>query len=174
MTIKIAEVTIIKNFDEENIFSLISRYLGLYYTLVNDNDTIILEFDDGTLCDTRDEYKDLQFKFAQLGHNHGFPIYFEIQPDNKDTLFFRNPNVNKKGELDLKFNKKLNKYKSYKEDISQFNLIYEDINKKDIFSILKIQSIEEKPRFIIAYDDSVLDRSSIVYLSNCMFKLKFT
>ena len=63
MTIKYTEVTIIINIKEENIFGPMIRYFG-YETGINDNDTIILAFDDRTVCDTRDEYKDLKYNFG--------------------------------------------------------------------------------------------------------------
>jgi hypothetical protein len=170
MTIKFAEITIIRNI-EEDIFRSVFRYFG-YENQTIDNDIIIIDFGDGTICDTRDEYKDLNFKFAQQGHNHDFPIYFK-QKDDLKTLFYRNPTINDKGDRILKFDV-FKKYKDFKKVPSKYNLIYEDINKKEIFSILKISSNEEKPRFMLGYEDTILNRDDIIYLADCIFKQKFT
>ena len=175
MPIKFAEITIIRNIEEENMFRSLYRYFG-YENQTIDNDIIIIQFDDGTLCDTRDEYKELNFKFAQLGHNHSFPIYFNKQIEDRHTLFYRNPIINDKGQRSLNLNMLKNYacYKGIKPEPSKYNLIYEDINKKEIFSILKISSNEEKPRFMLGYEDTILNRDDIIYLSDCIFKEKFT
>jgi hypothetical protein len=175
MTNKFAEVTIIKNTVSDDIFTSISRYLG-YETQTIDNDIIIIDFGDGSLCDTRDEYKDLKFKFAKQGHNHDFPIYFNKKIDASPTLFYKNPEINDKGQRNLKFYtlKNYTLCKGYKIDLSKYNMIYEDYIKKEIFSIVRIISNEEKPRFIVAYDDSILNRDDIIYLTDCIFKEKFT
>ena len=76
MSIKYVEITIIRNIQEENIFRSLSRYFG-YENTSNDNDTIIITFDDGTICDTKDEYIDKKFEFAVLGYDHSFPIYLK-------------------------------------------------------------------------------------------------
>lgn len=172
MPIKFSEVTIIKNIDEESIFTSISRYLG-YETQTIDNDIIIIDFGDGYLCDTREEYKDLKFKFAQLGHNHGFPIYFSKKIEDRYTLFYRNPTINDKKQPILKFDVFKN-YKDFKKEPSKYNIIYEDINKKEILSIVRICSNEEKPRFLLGYEDTILDKNDVIYLTECIFKNKFT
>ena len=44
MSVKYAEITIIRNIEEEDIFRTLSRYFG-YENTSNDNDTIIITFD---------------------------------------------------------------------------------------------------------------------------------
>jgi hypothetical protein len=96
MCIKYAEITIIRNIEEENVFRTLSRYFG-YENTSNDNDTIIIEFDDGTIYDIKDEYIDKKFEFITLGHDYWFPIYFEIDQE-KRTLFYKKPDLNKDGQ----------------------------------------------------------------------------
>ena len=57
------------------IFRSLSRYFG-YENTSNDNDTIIITFDDGTICDTKDEYIDKKIEFGERGHTYEFPMYF--------------------------------------------------------------------------------------------------
>lgn len=173
MTIKYAEVTIIRNIEEENVFRTLSRYLG-YENTSNDNDTIIMEFDDGTICDTKDEYIDKKFKFSVLGHDLWFPIYFKI--DGKiNSLFYKKPDLNN-GQKSLDFRKILKNYKNYNTTsrvASEYNMIYETYDKIESFAVSRIKSNEEKPRFVIAYDETIFDKSDIIYLTDCIFKKKF-
>ena len=41
-----------------------------------------------------------------------------------------------------------------------------------VFAILKILSNEVKPRYHIAYDDRYFDKSSVIYLTDFLFKNK--
>lgn len=173
MSIKYAEITIIRNIEEENIFRGIIRYFG-YENITNDKDTIIIVFDDGTMYDIKDEYENKDFKFAVTGYNHNFPIYFEIR-DKKTTLFYKSPKyVDDKKKLD--FNPIFKGCKNYDKNqviASIYNIIYEDIHKKDQFGIVRLKSNEEKPRYKLAYNDSIFDKSDMIYLTDCIFKQIF-
>ena len=173
MSIKYAEITIIRNIEEENIFRTLSRYLG-YENTSNDNDTIIITFDDGTICDIKDEYIDKKFDFAVIGHDHCFPIYFKID-NEKRTLFYKKPDtINDQKKLN--FRKIFKNYKNFDKcsvDPSVYNVIYENYDKIEYFAICRIKSSEEKPRFLLAYDNNVLNRTEIIYLIDCIFKKKF-
>ena len=63
--------------------------------------------------------------------------------------------------------------KNYNREASEYNLIYETYDNKELFSICRIKSNEEKPRFILAYDETIFDKSDIIYLTDCIFKKKF-
>jgi hypothetical protein len=89
MSIKYAEITIIRNLEEESIFRGLFRVLG-YENTTNDKDTIIINFDDGTICDTKDEYIDKKYDFSLLGHDHWFPINFKKVKDTLPIIFFKN------------------------------------------------------------------------------------
>lgn len=174
MSIKYADITIIRNLEQEDIFRSFARYFG-YENTTNDKDIIIMEFDDGTICDIKDEYVDKNFEFSVLGHDHGYPIYFKKNEKNI-TLFYKKPYV-KDEKKTLDFNKIMKNCKkcNTKSDIesSEFNLMYETYDNKELFAICRIKSNEEKPRFILAYDSDILDRSDIIYLVDCIFKQKF-
>lgn len=170
MNIKYAEITIIRNIEEENIFSSLSRYFG-YENTTNNNDTIIISFDDETVCDTKDEYIDKKFEFGSLGYKHEFPIYFHT--DKGKLLFYKNP-IEIDGKQKLNFNyifKNYCKYKNQKYEPSIFNVIYHDIS-KELFAICRIKSNEEKPRFSLAYDDTIFDKTDIIYFVDYLFKSK--
>lgn len=173
MTIKYAEITIIRNLEEEHIFRSISRYFG-YENTSNNTDIIIMTFDDGSICDIKDEYIDKKFEFSVLGHDHNFPIYFKID-EEKRTLFYKNPDV-KDNQKKLDFNKIFKNYNknfnNHSRQASEYNMIYETYDKIELFAICRIKSNEEKPRFILAYNDN-FNRSDVIYLVDCIFKRKF-
>jgi len=173
MSIKYAEITIIRNLEEENIFRSLSRFIG-YENITNDKDTIIISFDDGTICDTRDEYIDKKFEFSMLGHDHWFPIYFTVD-ETLETLFYKKPDC-KNGEKRLDFRKifkDCKKYYSNQNEPSKYNMIYETVLKIELFAICRIKSNEEKPRFLLAYDENLFDKSGIIYLVDRIFKQEF-
>jgi hypothetical protein len=180
MTIKYAEITVIVNEEEETIFRPIIRFFG-YDNKFNDYDTIIISFDDGSVCDVKDKYiNNNKFEFSCKGNEHIFPIYFEM---NDKTFFYLNPNVIdniKKLNFDtiMKDNKKYKKQTSIPTIPSIYNCIfyiYEPsgtLKTTEVFAILKIRSNEVKPRYHIAYDDRYFDNSSVIYLTDFLFKNK--
>lgn len=176
MTIKYADITIIINIEEEGIFSTLVRYIGGENT-VSDKDNIIIEFDDGTICDTRDEYIDKKYKFEELYHLSIYPIITfvpaNVQTEGNTMKLYYNNTLNFS-----KIFKNHKKWKNYQDsklfDSSRYDMIYENINKKEILSILRLKSNADKPRFIIAYDSNILDKSNLIYLVDCIFKHKFS
>jgi hypothetical protein len=168
MTIKYAEVTIIINQNEETIFEPIFRFFG-YENIFTDNDIIIISFDDGTVCDVRDEYENNnKFKFACKGHDHLFPINFEI---NGKTFFYKRPII-VDGVKKINFDKIMKDNKKYKKELSIHNVIFSNYYDIDVFAIVKISSNKEKPRYHVAYDDEYFDKSSLIYLTDYFFRFE--
>lgn len=171
MTIKYADVTVIRNIEEESIFRTIERYFG-YENYANKSDTIIIQFEDGTICDTSHDYINKMITFGILGHRSQFPLYF-VTTKGKN-LYYKEP-YEENGETQIKVHSILKNYPQFKNQPSQsssFNVVYEDINKKEKFAILKNLSSEEKPIYIVAYDDTLFDKSDIIYLVDYMLKEK--
>jgi len=173
MSIKYADITVIRNINEETIFQTMSRYFG-YEDMINSVDTIIIQFDDNTICEIKDEYKDKKYKFGTLGYKHNFPIYFDT---NKGVhLYFKNP-IKKNDQDTLNFSsifKDYPNFKNHKNIASIYNIIYEDISKKEQFALLKRSSNEEKPRYIVAYNNTIFDKSDIIYFIYYLLKEKET
>jgi hypothetical protein len=173
MTIKYADITIIRNFKDENILKTFCRFIGydIDDDIIGEDETIIVKFDDGMICDIKDEYSNKKYKFSEKAIiNMLFPIHFTF---SNITLFYRTPVEDKDGLYHQDFRCMFNSYT--KDDIiaSPFNVIYQDANRKEKFSIVRIQSTEEKPRFKLAYEDALFDKSDIIYLIDCIFKDKF-
>lgn len=175
MTIKYVDITIIRIYQEENIlktfYKTLNRLFNIDDDIMNDNDTIIITFDDGMICDTKNEYINKNYKFSNKAViNVLFPIYFTF---NNNTLFYKNPLEHEDGIYYQNFESIFNNCSKYEFIGSIFNVIYQDANKKEKFSIIRIQSTEDKPRFKLAYDDTLFDKSDIIYLVDCIFKDKF-
>lgn len=170
MSIKYVEVTVIRNIEEEDVFRSISRYFG-FENVTNNTDTIIITFDDGTICDTKHEYEDKQYKFTLYLEDRGFPL--KIEKTQNEIFLYKNPELNTLEFKDIFANS--DKYNKEQKVPSVYNVIYTNLklSMKEQFAIVKIKSNEIYPRYLLAYDDSVFDRSDIIYLANCFFQKKF-
>ena len=178
MSIKYAEITIIFDTENEGLFSNLSRnWLGRE-TFCDETTDIIISFDDKNIY-VKDELKDCQFKFFESVTSI-LPLHFEVK-EKKDKYryiyFMKQPIKQDDGNLHLDFKTIFsteirNKYKLVP---SCFNCIYYCIknNNQDVFSILKIYSNEDKPRFLLAYDSDEFNKDEITYLVNCIFKNKY-
>ena len=176
---KYGEITIIRNTEYESLFNYVSyacRLVG-YETIFTDKDTIIILFDDDTIYNTKDEYIDKEFKVFSSPDNL-YPLHIEIKLKDM-TLFYKYPVKKKDGTLKLDYGDIHKNYKNYencikhKKEPSRYNVIYESVYNDNLFSIVKIKSNEEKPRFLLTYDDKYLDKSDIIYLVDSMLRGKF-
>ena len=170
MPIKYAEITIIINTEKETILNYFNRLIG-NENKTNDNDTIIILFDDGIICDVKKEYNtNTNIIMGPIGFKTNLPIYFEIT-DKNETIFYKTPTVDYNGNLRLNSkpifaNNK--KHTTTKKEPSVYNCIFERGN-NEVLAIAKIKSSEEKPRFLLAYDDTYFEKEDIIYFVNCIF-----
>jgi len=180
MSIKYAEITVIVNLEKDSLVNHLFRFLGYENYNFTDSDTIIISFDDDTVCEINNSSTyEKTIKFAVVGIEYKFPIYFDL---NGKTFFPKKPD-----EIDgvkrLNFNeifKQNKKYNQTKKEPSYNNIIYyiydntnNNIGKTDVFSLLRIKSSEEKPRFLVAYDERLFNKDNLIYLLNCILKHKF-
>ena len=171
MPIKYAEITIIINTEKESILNYFNRLLLSDENTTTDNDTIIILFDDGIICDVKKECKNknINIIMGPRSFKTNSPIYFEI----KDKTFFsKSPTFGHNGlRLDCKpifANNK--KHITTKKESSVYNCIFERGN-NEVLSIVKIKSSKEKPRFLLAYDDEYFKKEHIIYFVNCIFSI---
>lgn len=193
MTIKYAEITIIKNLEQKSALSYLYDLFGYEHYTFTDDDAIIISFDDGTICDVNNNKFNGVFDFGPKSHLYNsYPVYFKL---NEKTLFLKDfetdENNVRKLDIDKELFKNYNKNGEYKKIPSCNNICYDmyefgcceksekDLNKnyglgkKDVFCIIKIQSSEDKPRFILAYHDKVFDKPNLIHLIDCIFKHRF-
>ena len=171
MPIKYAEITIVRNLEEESWLSYFKNLIG-QEDIININDTIIISFDDGTVSETKRELIDKQFKFGPKGYPQDYPLYFE-KPD-KHTLFLKRPIIKEDGNLKIDFKPIFKNYQNFntsKKEPSIYNAIYEDVCIGQVFAIVKKGYNQ---RYLLAYDDEYFDKSDINYFVNIIFTNSFT
>jgi hypothetical protein len=172
MPIKYAEITIIINTEKESILNYFNRLLG-NENQTNDNDTIIILFDDEIICDVKKECKNINTKLLKMGptnYKTDIPIYFEIK-DTNETYFSKSPREDN-GNLKLNFNPIFANNKKHittTKESSVYNSIFERGNSQ-VLAIVKIKSNELKPRYLLAYDEEYFKKEHIIYFVNYIFK----
>jgi hypothetical protein len=192
MPIKYAEITITINTEKETMSNYFSRILLGDENTITDNDSIIILFDDGIICDVKKEYNTKLNKniiIGPRGFQTNVPMYFEIE-DIKKTFFSKKPRVEYQ-QIFLSKSPIVN-YKILKLDARQifanseifltstkepsiYNSIYymikniDTVENIDVLAISKIKSSEIKPRFLLAYDDEFFKKDNIIYFINEYF-----
>jgi hypothetical protein len=161
MPVKYAEITIVINVKEEKWLNYCKRLLGNENS-VNENDTIIILFDDGIICDVKRECVDTPFIMGPKSRN--FPIYFN-KKDGK-TLFFTRPKIKEDGSLTLNFRSIFPKLNT--KIASTYNAIYTDVFDIIMLAIIKV-SDNTSSRYLIAYEDAIFTHSDILYFVNYIF-----
>jgi hypothetical protein len=178
MSIKYAEITIVRNLKEESWLSYFKNLIG-DEDIITNNDTIIISFDDGSVSDTNNKLVNEQFEIGPKSYHYqfsSFPIYFNKK--DKNTVSLKPPILQEITDARGLFSymvKKLDSrdiFKDYKncntlkKEPSIYNVIYEDIGIGDVFALIKIGS---NFKYLVAYDDSYFDKSDIEYFVNCIF-----
>jgi hypothetical protein len=172
MSIKYAEITIVRNLGKENWFNYCKRLMG-NENIVNDNDTIIILFEDGSICDVNREYVDKHFKVGPKGYQKDYPAYFNKK--DGQVLFFKTPKV-KDGLLTMNFKPIFKDYRNFltlTKVASEYNAIYEGVENNEVFAIVKNGADERSPRYLLAYDECYFERSDMIYFVKCIFKGNF-
>ena len=164
MPIKYAEITIVRNLEQESWLTYFKNLIG-DENIITNNDTIIILFDDGSVSDTTPQDANKLFEMGPKSNYSIYPMHFN--KINERTVFFKTPNVeNNVLKLDFKpIFKDYSNYSTLKKEPSIYNAIYES-NSVDIFALAKRAS----NLYLVAYDDSYFDKSDIVNLSSTFFK----
>jgi hypothetical protein len=172
MPIKYAEITIVRNLEQESWLTYFKNLLG-EENIITNNDTIIILFDDGTMMDTTN--KDASIEMGPKSYRNNYPIYFTI---NNLLALFKEPILemvkDNRGlfsyigwKLDSKsIFKDYPNYNTLKKEPSIYNIIYENsTNTEDVFALVKRKS----NLHLLAYDDSYFEKSDIGYFVNYLF-----
>ena len=172
MPIQYAEITTIYDTENEGIFTNITRnWLG-YETTCGEHSTIIISFDNENIC-VKDTVTDCSFTFF-VGFSHSMPLYFDKEGVPHNTFFMKKLTTKDNGNVFLDITTIVPSGK-YKIVPSRFNCIFYcySLGEKDVFSILRMYSSEDKPRFLLSYDPEVFSRDELVYLVNCILTDKY-
>jgi len=179
MPIKYAEITIIINEEKETMKNYFNRILFGIENKINDNDTIIILFDDESVYDIKNDIKNIKphkkFNMGPEYYKRRIPVHFEIEP--LKLYFFSKDPTEHNGILKLNFKtifSNSQKFLTSKREPSEFNIVYYQLLKKDndSLAIVKIKSTETKPRFLVAYDDTYFEKEDIIYFISYIFSKK--
>jgi hypothetical protein len=175
MSIKYAEITIIRNLKEESWLNYFKNLIG-EEDIITNNDTIIISFDDGTVSDTKSNDANKQFEFGPKNYYTNYPMYFKKE-DKDYTVFLKTVTVERVKEPRGLFSYTILKldsrpifkdypnYNTLKKEPSIYNAIYESKG-NDIFALAKIGT---NFKYLLAYDDSYFDKPDICYFINYVF-----
>ena len=171
---KYAEITIIINTEKESIINYFNRIILNDENKTTDNDTIIILFDDGIISDVKKECTNTNIIMGPRSFKTNVPLYFEIGNTNEifyEIFFSKIPTVDYDGNLRLDskpifVNNK--KHITTKKESSGYNCIFKR-GDNEVLSIVKIKSSEDKPRFLLAYDDEYFKKERIINFINCIF-----
>lgn len=168
MPIQYAEIFVIVK--EETYSNYVRSLIGLDVSFTND-DTIILSFKEGDVCDTR-EAKCMEISPGPIGGNSILPIHFKLE---SNTFYMgRINNVNGLSKMDFSQIFANNpKYVKREPDGSVYNAKYETIEGKEVFSVVRLKSSNKTPRFIVAYDDNWFDKESLMVVVNWLLKDRY-
>lgn len=172
MPIKYAEITIIINEEKETMTNYFNRILFGNQNKINENDNIIILFDDESIYDIKNIKSHKHFEMGPEYYQRAGPMWFEMKP--VEYSFFSKKPTETNGILKLDFKpifSNSQKFLTSKRDASEFNVIYYHILKKDddLLAIVKIKSSTTKPRFLLAYDDTYFEKEDIIYFINYIF-----
>jgi len=177
MPIQYAEITILINLEKEPIMNYFNRLLG-NENETNDNDTIIILFEDSIICDVKKECTNSKIIMGPKCYDRRYlPFYFEMKDTHK-TFFSKSPKTNSDGTKKMNFNPIFNNYKKHMTTIKEtsvYNCIYYFLTLKDkidVLAVVKIKSHEEKPMFFLAYNDEYFEKENIIYFINYIFSTK--
>ena len=180
---KYAEITIIINTEKESIINYFNRIILNDENKTTDNDTIIILFDDGIICDVKKDCKNTNTNTNIIMGPRSFktnvPLYFEIGNTNEifyEIFFSKIPTVDCDGNLRLDSKPifaNSQKFLTTKRESSAYNCIFKRGN-NEVLSIVKIKSSKEKPMFLLAYDDEHFKKEFIIYFINCIFSIKIS
>jgi hypothetical protein len=184
--LKYAEVTVIKNVEERTIFNFLQHFFRVDEETIVDKegDQVLMEFEGEPPFDTKDHFEDCDLEFIT-----GFSgdILFIKKKDKTNTFFSRKPHTNDDGNPCLSFKEVTegsNKHKvrslpipSLKNTVLYSNkneLVEKEVKgvksysfeviEKNCFYLIRIESRDIKPRYVVVYDETIITRKMVIYL----------
>lgn len=171
MVLKFGEIYIYHDLNEEYFSNSIFRFFG-YETYVDKPSKILMIFDDNNeLFDVNEYLNSINKTLFNKVNWDGLTLPESFVPTNGKKATHKK-NIIVEGITKQCFKKifaDYKKYKTVKGIPSVYNCIYLN-DLEEIFGILRIQSADETPRFIFAFDDKLMDNQQAVYLINDIFR----
>ena len=174
MYIKYGELTIIYNPENTNIITKFINWVNSIEERPPNNAKYIFLFNDGDIYEYNDKITDYKYKFF-TSINTPLPLYFEKLGKNYNCIYFLKKIITKKNNYYLDFNEIFGSYSKFNSSLiidSDYNCIYycyEQLLKPEIFSIIRIKSNIDMPRYQFAYDSNKFTKEEIIYLIHTIF-----
>jgi hypothetical protein len=172
-----AEVTVIKSFKHRSFWQDLWTFAGGDEEPIVDpeNDTVLMTFAGEPPFDTKDRYVDLKFKFT-LGFGVDYPKILYIKAEGprrgNSTYFPRDPRKDDAGTLPLDFREMTKDHPVY--DLSKNpikasvrnTILYQHVGLREtnFFYFARLQSSDTMPRYVVAYDDTLISKVEVIYL----------
>lgn len=176
MTIQFADITVIHNIEHDGIFRTFARLIH-FENCATDLDTIIIIFDDelDRIYDVKTDYINKNYEFGPQRTNYFVPVYFSNRNKNLSTCFHRKQsNMYDWKPCNIWYENVFETCKNFdfhNTVPSFYNIVYQN-NNNISFAIVKIKSSQTKPRYKLAYDDTIFDKTDVIYLADYFLKDK--
>lgn len=172
-----AEVTLIKSFKHRTFWQDLWTFAGGDEEPIVDkeNDTVLMTFAGEPPFDTKDRYVDLNFKFTLgFGQTYDKILYIKNPRPGKDnvTYFLRDPRKDDASILHLDFREMTEGHPVY--DLSKNPIkascrniiLYQHLamDTPNFFYFARLPSSDTMPRYVVAYDDTLLFKTEVIYL----------
>lgn len=173
--LKYAEVTIIKNVENSTFLNSYYRFIGIDSERIIDKekDIILMTFEGEPPFDTKDRYVDLKFHIEPLLSDS--KIGYMMNKEDPVVYHSKTPRIYSDGTLRLDFNRihKENPVYNNKDiQTSCYNTIfYRNVSGKptDVLFIARLNSSITMPRYVIAYDETLITKLQVIYVIRNMF-----
>ncbi len=181
MVLKYGEINVFHNTETESYKNLILRLYGAE-TWVEPSSMIIITWDEDKIpidISNKIVKKYMEFKFGLDLDLPSFPSSICVNSSKKISIIYEKPLLNLKGNLVLNlkplFSKNSNFVnKNFVRSFFNFNYFVQDgVNKAQALSCARVNSTEEKPRFLLAYETDYLTDSDVYYIINCLFRNQY-
>ncbi len=172
-----AEVTVIKSFKNRTFWQDLWTFAGGDEEPIVDkeNDTVLMTFAGEPPFDTKERYVDLKFKFT-LGVEVDYPkiLYIKAPREGRpETMYFpKEPRRADAGTLHLDFREMAKDHPVYdlaKNPIKasvRNTILYKHVGllSTNFFYFARLQSSDTMPRYVVAYDDTLISKVEVIYL----------
>lgn len=172
-----AEVTHVKSFKHRTFWQDLWTFAGGDEEPMVDaeNDIVLMTFAEEPPFDTKDRYVDLRFKFTLgFGQTYDKILYIKVPRNGKPnvTYFPRDPRKDDAGILHVDFREMTKDHPVY--DLSKHPIkascrniiLYQhlEMGAPNFFFFARMQSADTMPRYVVAYDDTLISKTEVIYL----------
>lgn len=136
-------------------------YMG-YEQKASDQSTIVVLHEDGEIHEintSNDNDKDKEMTFGEMATDRDFPTLINIYDATTKKMTSYKYVVPTNMSYKCVMFKHSEKYAKAKLVASRFSVIYNDSKGSEVFTLMRMQSSDTMPRFVVYYDDACFSRN---------------